>query len=91
MEHYGQWSLGDNKVGAPAPGLGLVGGCPSTQARPQGSLPGTPQMGAQAFRSRGVAGVEEEGGGRRLGVGGLRNGMECWPLSCHCRWVTELP
>lgn len=39
-----------------APGLGLVGGCPSPQARPPGSLPGTLQMGALAFRSRGMAG-----------------------------------
>lgn len=37
------------------PGLGLVGGCPSTLACPRGSLPGTLQMGVLAARSRGMA------------------------------------
>lgn len=40
MEHYGQWSLGDNKVGPQTPELGLWGSHPSTRAHPLGSFPG---------------------------------------------------
>lgn len=41
MEHYGQWSLGDNKVGT-VPGLGVPGGRPSANTCPLGSCPGEP-------------------------------------------------
>lgn len=36
MEHYGQWSLGDNKVGT-VPGLGVLGDRPSANTCPLGS------------------------------------------------------
>lgn len=42
MEHYGQWSLGDNKVGVPGAWTTADGGRPSRHACPLGSFPGKP-------------------------------------------------
>lgn len=66
MEHYGQWSLGDNKVGqTPGPGL-LV---PALWALFLASWPAS--LGLFRWGAGRVA-------CRYLEVEGLRDGMECW-------------
>lgn len=56
MEHFGQWSMGDNKVGAPGAWTGAGGWPPLPPGPPSGLSAWDSPGGRLALRGRGTAG-----------------------------------